>query len=154
MSLLVLQDAAALKQHLDSEVGMTDFIEVSQDSINQFAEVTRDWQWIHTDAERASHESPLGKTVAHGFFILSFLSYFVNSTVQIQGIRQIVSCGLNSVRFLSPVPAGGRVRARVALDEYAEGPGFTAVIWRITVECEGVRFPACTAKWMVRYYSQ
>ncbi len=154
MSLIVVQDIAALKEHLNSEVAVTDYIEVTQDRINRFAAVTEDWQWIHTDTERASRESPLGKTVVHGFLILSFLSYFVNSAVQIQGIQQIVSCGLNSVRFLGSAPAGGRIRGRVALKEYADGPGFTTVIWHVTVECEGIRFPACTANWMVRYYSQ
>ena len=112
MAVFVMSDIAELKQRLNSEIGVTDYLELTQDRINQFAEVTEDRQWIHTDTERAKCESPLGKTVAHGFLILSFFSYFVNSAVQIQGITKIVSSGLNSVRFLAVVPAGGRIRGR------------------------------------------
>lgn len=152
MAVFVMSDIAELKQRLNSEIGVTDYLELTQDRINQFAEVTVDQQWIHTDTERAKCESPLGKTVAHGFLILSFFSYFVNSAVQIQGITKIVSSGLNSVRFLAVVPVGGRIRGRLTLKECADGPGFTLVVWRIVVECEGNRFPVCSADWMVRYY--
>lgn len=152
MSVLVVLGITALKQHLNSEVGVTDYIEVSQERINQFADITEDWQWIHTDVERASRESPYGGTVAHGFLTLSFLSHFLAAAVKVEGTKLLVSYGLRSVRFLNPVPASGRIRARVRLRECAEDQGFVQATWRLTIECEGIRLPSCVADWVVRYY--
>jgi acyl dehydratase len=152
MSPLVVPGIAALKQHINSEVGVTDYLEVGQQRITEFAELTEDWQWIHTDAERASRESPFGGTVAHGFLILSFLSRFLTAVVKVEGAKLMVNCGLKSVRFLTPVPAAGRIRARVRLRECAGDQGFVQATWRMTIECEGNRFPSCIADWIVRYY--
>lgn len=152
MSALIVPGIAALKHHLDSEVAVTDYLEVSQERITRFADLTEDWQWIHIDVERAIRESPYGGTVAHGFLTLSLLSRFLAAAVKVEGIRLLVSCGLNSVRFLTPVPAAGRIRARVRLRECAEDQGFVQATWRLTIECEGHRFPCCIADWVVRYY--
>jgi len=144
--------SAALKQHLNTEVAVTDYIEVSQERIAQFAALTEDEQWIHTDVERARRDSPYGGTVAHGFLTLSFLSRFLTAAVRVEGTRLLVSCGLNTVRFLNPVPAGGRIRARVRLREFTEDQGFVQATWRLTIECEGNRLPSCIADWVVRYF--
>jgi acyl dehydratase len=144
--------SAALKQHLNTEVAVTDYIEVSQERIAQFAALTEDGQWIHTDVERARRDSPYGGTVAHGFLTLSFLSRFLTAAVRVEGTRLLVSCGLNTVRFLNPVPAGGRIRARVRLREFTEDQGFVQATWRLTIECEGNRLPSCIADWVVRYF--
>ena len=152
MSPLVVPGSAALKQHLNTEVAVTDYIEVSQERIAQFAALTEDGQWIHTDVERARRDSPYGGTVAHGFLTLSFLSRFLTAAVRVEGTRLLVSCGLNTVRFLNPVPAGGRIRARVRLREFTEDQGFVQATWRLTIECEGNRLPSCIADWVVRYF--
>ena len=152
MSPLVVPGSAALKQHLNTEVAVTDYIEVSQERIAQFAALTEDEQWIHTDVERARRDSPYGGTVAHGFLTLSFLSRFLTAAVRVEGTRLLVSCGLNTVRFLNPVPAGGRIRARVRLREFTEDQGFVQATWRLTIECEGNRLPSCIADWVVRYF--
>jgi acyl dehydratase len=153
MTLLVVARPSDLKQHLNTEVGPTDYMVVDQERVARFAEAVEDRQWIHTDVERAARESPFKATVAHGFLVLSLLSHFVTTAVDVQGAQMIVNCGLNSVRFLDPVLAGGRVRGRMRLKECADGPGFVQATWRFTVECEGGRFPACTADWLIRYYS-
>jgi acyl dehydratase len=153
MAPLIVPDPAALKQHLNNEVGVTDYLEVSQQRIDRFADISEDWQWIHTNAERAQRESPYHTTIAHGFLTLSFLSRFLTGAVQVEGTKLLVSCGLTSVRFLQPVPAGARIRARVRLRACAESPGFVEATWRFTIECEGVRLPSCIADWVVRYHS-
>jgi acyl dehydratase len=153
MPRLVVPDLASLKQHLNREVGVTDYLEVSQDRIDRFADITEDWQWIHTDVDRARRESPYSGTIAHGFLTLSFLGRFLGAAVQIEGTKLLVSCGLTSVRFLQPVPAGARIRARVRLRECAEETGFVQATWRLSIECEGTRLPACIADWVVRYYA-
>jgi acyl dehydratase len=142
----------ALKEHLRTEVGVSDFVEVGQPLIDRFAELTGDHQWIHTDVERARRESPFGGTVAHGFLTLSLVSRFVEEVVRVAGARLLVNCGLASVRFVTPVPAGARVRARVRLRECSEEPDFVQATWRVTIECEGARLPSCIADWVVRYY--
>ena len=152
MSTLVVPNIGALKQYINSEVGVSEYLDVSQENITRFAETTRDWQWIHTNVERATRESPFGGTVAHGFLILSFLSYFLALTVEVQGTKLMVNCGLNSVRFIDPVRAAARIRARVRLKECRDDQGFAQATWRMTIECEGNRFPACVADWIVRYY--
>lgn len=152
MRALRIPSLAALTQHLHSEVGMSNYVEVGQDRIDAFATLTEDGQWIHTDVERARRESPYGGTVAHGFLTLAFLSRFLAQTVEVEGTRMLVSCGLTSVRFLEPVPAGARIRARVRLRECREEEGFVQATWRFTIECEGSRRPSCIADWVVRYY--
>lgn len=152
MSVIVVPGMAALKQHVNAEVGVSEYVNVTQARIQQFADVTEDWQWIHTDLERAQRESPFGRTVAHGFLTLAFLSRFLAEVVRVEGARLLVSCGLNSVRFLNPVPAEARIRARVRLRECAEASGYVEATWRMTIECEGSRLPSCIADWVVRYY--
>ena len=150
---LVVPGLAALKDHLNAEIGVSDYVTVDQARINGFADLTEDWQWIHVDVERAKNQTPLGTTVAHGFLGLSLLSRFVNAVVEVRGAKSIVSAGLSSVRFITPLAAGSRVRGRVRMRECAESPGFVQVTWRVTAECEGVRHPCFTAEWAVRYYA-
>lgn len=153
MGALEIPGPAALRAHLHTEVGTSDYVEVTQERIDAFANLTEDRQWIHTDVERARRESPYGGTVAHGFLTLAFLSRFLRQTVEVEGTRLLVSCGLGSVRFLEPVPAGARIRARVRLRECSEDEGFVQATWRFTIECEGSRRPSCIADWVVRYYA-
>jgi acyl dehydratase len=138
---------------LGQEVSVSDWLEVSQERINQFAEATGDYQWIHLDVERAKTESPYGTTIAHGFLTLSLLSCLMQSAVKFNVPSKMgINYGLNRVRFVSAVPAGSRIRARVALqslEDFAGGHQFT---WQFTIEIEGATKPACVAEWLTRMY--
>jgi acyl dehydratase len=135
------------------EVSTSDWLEVTQERINLFADATGDHQWIHLDVERAKTESPYGTTIAHGFLTLSLLSSLMQSAVEFKmPVKLAINYGLNRVRFVSAVPAGSRIRARVALqslEEFAGGHQFT---WQFTVEIEGAEKPACVAEWLTRSY--
>lgn len=135
------------------EVSTSDWLEITQERINLFAEATGDHQWIHLDVERAKTESPYGATVAHGFLTLSLFSFLMKSAVAFKmPVKLTINYGLNRVRFVSAVPAGSRIRARVALqnlEDFAGGHQFT---WQLTVELEGSAKPACVAEWLTRIY--
>lgn len=142
-----------LRSLTGQEVTVSDWVEVTQDRINLFAEATGDHQWIHIDAERAKAESPYGTTIAHGFLTLSLLSYLMSQTVKIKlPVKMGINYGLNKVRFPSAVMAGSKVRARAALQSLEEIPGGQQLVWNITVEREGADKPCCVAEWLVRYY--
>ena len=134
------------------EVAVSDWVTVSQARIQQFADATGDHQWIHLDEERA-RSGPFGSTIAHGFLTLSLVPQFFDTSIAIADLRMGVNYGLNKVRFTAPVPAGSRVRGRLALktSEPIAGNGAQAV-WEVTVEREGADKPACVAEMLVRYY--
>lgn len=142
-----------LKSLLGCEVGTSDWFEVTQSRINDFAETTLDRQWIHIDVERARAESPYGTTIAHGFLTLSLISYLSAQAVSLRPLfRTGINYGLNRVRFPAAVPAGSRIRARFVLQSLEEIPGGIHVIWNVTIEVEGEQKPALVAEWLVRYY--
>ena len=147
-----IEGVAKLVELVESEVGVSEWVEVSQERIHSFAEATEDRQWIHTDPERAARESPFKTTIAHGFLTLSLLSEMGRTAVAVGGVRMGLNYGLNRVRFMSPVPAGSRVRGRFTLAE-AEGiEGGVQATWKVTVEREGGERPCCVAQWLVRYF--
>ena len=142
-----------LRSMAGREVAVSDWVEVTQDRINLFAEATGDHQWIHVDVERAKAESPYETTIAHGFLTLSLLSYLMSQTVKIKlPFKMGINYGLNKVRFPSAVTAGSKVRARAALQSLEEISDGQQLVWNITVEREGVDKPCCVAEWLVRYY--
>ena len=144
----------ALRDCLGEEISVTDWMEVSQDRINLFAEATGDHQWIHLDVERAQQESPYRKTIGHGFLTLSLLSVLMQQSVGFKGgLTFAINYGLNRVRFPAPVPAGSRVRARVKLHALEDIPGGVQATWAITVENDAGEKPVCVAEWVVRYYT-
>ena len=150
---LILETPHALKDLLGREIATTNWFAVSQDQIREFADVTDDRQWIHIDRERASHESPYGTTIAHGFLTLSLLSSFLRDTIKIQsGVRMSVNYGLNRVRFPAPVAAGARIRARFTLQSVKQLPGALEAVFNTTIEAEGTEKPCCVAEWVLRYY--
>lgn len=153
MAPVVVADLDALKHYVGREIGVTDWLEITQERIQQFAEATEDRQWIHLDSERAKRESPYGTTIAHGFLTLSLVSYLMKQAVQIQGgIRMAVNYGLNRVRFPAPVPTGSRIRGRFTLSTLQELPKGVEAVFAVTVESEGKEKPCCVAEWIVRYY--
>src|SRR6185295_13875978 len=145
-------DVRTLTDRIGQEIGVSDWLEVTQERIDQFADATGDRQWIHVDAARAAAESPFKTTIAHGFLTLSLLSTFLRDAIEFTGIRMAINYGLNKVRFVSPVPSGSRVRPRIVAGAVEEIGGAIQVTWTITVEREHHDKPACVAEWIVRYY--
>lgn len=136
------------------EVATSDWLVVTQDRIDTFADATDDHQWIHVDSARARTETPFGTTIAHGFLTLSLLSTLIRGAITVDGLRMTLNYGLNRVRFVSPVPAGSRVRARITLGRCEDTGDSTQATWSVTIEREGGEKPALVAEWIVRYYAR
>jgi acyl dehydratase len=147
-----IENIGTLPNYVGKEVGISDWIEVSQDRINQFAEATGDRQWIHVDPERAAKESPFTTTIAHGFLTLSLLSELGKLAMSVGGVRMRINYGFNRVRFVSPVPSGASIRGRFTLGSLEEIKGGVQATWNVSVEREGGDRPCCVAEWLVRYY--
>ena len=152
MPVTQIENVAALASYAGREAGVSDWLEVSQERIDQFAEATEDRQWIHIDPERAARDSPYKTTIAHGFLTLSLLSVLARHAIAVAGVRMGINYGLNRVRFVSPVPAGARIRGRFTLATVEQIKGGVQTTWNVTVECEGSDKPCCVAEWLVRYY--
>jgi len=145
-------DLRTLNDRVGQEIAVSDWLEVTQSRIDQFAAATGDNQWIHVDPARAATESPFKTTIAHGFLTLSLLSPLIRESMQFSGLRMAINYGLNRVRFVSPVPAGARIRARITAQAVEEVAGGFQVTWQVTIEREQGGKPACIADWIVRYY--
>jgi acyl dehydratase len=141
-----------LESRVGQEVGVSPWVEITQERIDTFARAIGDFQWIHVDAEGAK-SSPFGRTIAHGFLTLSLLSNLSEQTFSFSDRRMGINYGLNRVRFTSPVPVGSRVRARFTLAKFEkiEGDG-VQVTWNTVVEIEGASKPALVAEWLGRHY--
>jgi acyl dehydratase len=149
-----LDSPEALKALIGQEIAVTDWFNVTQERIEQFADATLDHQWIHVDVERARRESPFKAPIAHGFLTLSLLPYFMHQALEIKrGVRMGVNYGLNRVRFVSPVRAGSNIRARIVLQSLKDvPPDAMEAVFNATVEVQGGEKPCCVAEWVVRYY--
>ena len=152
MALVTVASANELKVLAGREIGVTDWLEVTQERINQFADATGDHQWIHLDRGRAEKESPYGTTIAHGFLTLSLVSQFIRETVEFAGLRMAINYGLNRVRFPAAVRSGSKVRARVVLQGVKDLADGLEAVYLITVENDKSDKPCCVAEWVVRYY--
>jgi acyl dehydratase len=142
-----------LTQLVGQEIATSDWVTVTQQQIDLFAEATGDHQWIHVDEERAK-AGPFGAPIAHGFLTLSLIPKFFESAIEVRDTRMGVNYGLNRVRFTSPVPVNSRLRARIRLLECAAiaGNGYQ-MTWQVTVEREGSDKPACVAESLTRRYA-
>jgi acyl dehydratase len=148
-----IADITELQNLVGQEVGISEWLEVTQERIDAFADATNDHQWIHVDVERAGKESPFGGTIAHGFLTLSLLPHFGwNAMVMKQQFRMTINYGCNKVRFISPVRCGSRLRGRHVLLEVSQVEGGWQTRWQVTVEIEGQNKPACVAETIGRYY--
>jgi acyl dehydratase len=141
-----------LRARVGQEVATSEWLEIAQDRINLFADATGDHQWIHVDVERAREETSFKGTIAHGFLTLSLVSAMMRSALAVRGLRMTINYGLNRVRFVSPVPAGCRIRARAVLNALENVADAVQATWNITVEREGADKPCLVAEWLVRYY--
>ncbi len=143
---------AELQQWVGQELGTSEWITVTQERIQLFADATNDHQWIHLDVERAK-AGPFGTTIAHGFLTLSLLAEMSASAFQVRGIRMGVNYGLNKVRFPAPVPSGSRLRGRFKLLKYEPLDGGAQLTVEVTMEREGSDKPVCVAESLARRYA-
>jgi acyl dehydratase len=149
----VFNDFNELKAAVGTEVGASDWIEITQDRINKFAEATGDEQWIHVDVERAARESPGGTTIAHGLLSLSLIPMFMRGIIGLKGLRNTLNYGANRIRYLTPVRAGSRLRGRVAVTAAEDvPPDALRVTYNVTIEIEGGKRPACVAEVIGQHY--
>ena len=142
-----------MRELVGREAGVSDWLEIGQDRIDAFAEITGDRQFIHIDPLRAA-DTPIGGTIAHGFYTLSLISWLgIGARPRLRGTVRMVNYGLDRVRFVAPVPSGARIRARFVLASLAETrPNEITQGWDVTVEVEGAARPAIAARWITRAY--
>jgi acyl dehydratase len=140
----------ALLDAVGSDLGATDWITITQEQINQFAEATLDNQWIHVDTERAK-AGPFGGPIAHGYLTMSLAAYFLGQLVRVSGISMGINYGADKVRFPAPVPVGSKLRGRGELLEAKEVPGGVQATTRITIEIDGGDKPAAVVDTLSRY---
>jgi acyl dehydratase len=140
---------AELRTHVGEELGVSEWFPIAQQRINTFADATDDWQWIHTDPERARREGA-GATMAHGFMTLALLAPLFATALTIGETRTSINYGLNRVRFISPVLSGERIRARFRLQEFQPLESGVQLLWAVTMEREGHEKPAMVAEWLMR----
>ena len=152
MARVVFGNLEELAAKVGQEVVVSDWLEVTQERIDQFADATGDHQWIHVDVERARRESPFGTTIAHGFLTLSLLSHFLNNSLEFGNSKMGVNYGCNRLRFTAPVKSGSRLRARFKLKEFQRIEGGVQLIWDVAMECEGQEKPVLVAEWVGRRY--
>jgi acyl dehydratase len=152
MAPVAIEGIEGLRQIVDQEVGPSEWLEVTQEDIDRFAQVSRDFQWIHVDRERAERESPFGTTIAHGNLTLSLIDGFRSQLFQQDGVAMGINYGWNKVRFPAPVPSGSRVRARATVLSVDElDGGWYQVVTRFMVEREGEDKPVCVADSVGRF---
>ena len=149
--MLTLSGLDEVRAHVGQELGVSDWHAVTQEEINAFADVTGDHQWIHVDPERAK-ETPFGGTIAHGYYVLSLAPRFTYEMYTMTGFAFALNYGLNRVRFISPMPVGGKVRMRAKLLSVDDVPGGAQLVTECTFEREGGEKPVCVAETLARVY--
>ncbi|GAB34913.1 MaoC family dehydratase [Gordonia otitidis] len=130
---------------IGEDLGYGDWLEITQERIDAFADATGDHQWIHVDPERAK-DGPFGKTVAHGYLTLSLLPLLAGGIFTVNGPKLVINYGLNKVRFPSPVTVGSRIRANAEIVSIDDSPAGISMVVRSTVQIEGSEKPACVAE--------
>jgi acyl dehydratase len=135
------------------ELAVSEWVAITQERVNLFADATDDHQWIHVDLERCARESPFGGPVAHGFLTLSLISGLFERALRMVDAKMVLNYGLNKVRFPAPVPVGSRVRARLTLRRVEPIDGGAQLEWEVVVEREGGAKPVCVAELLIRRYA-
>ena len=154
MARVEFRDLEELRRQIGREVAVSDWLTVTQERIDLFAQATEDRQWIHVDPVRAAAESPFGGTVAHGYLTLSLVPRLAADTLALPEVKPSVNYGLNRVRFPAPVRAGQRIRARFSPTAVEDVPGGVQLTWTVTIEAEGSDKPACVAETVSRRYTR
>jgi acyl dehydratase len=150
--MLTLNGVDEVKSYVGKELGVSDWHEVTQEDINTFADVTGDHQWIHVDVERAK-ETPFGGTIAHGYYVLSLAPMFSYELFKVEGFVFGLNYGVNRVRFISPMPVGGKIRMRAKIGSVEDVPGGAQIMTELTFEREGGEKPVCVAETLMRGYT-
>lgn len=149
---VIAQGTGGLRELVGTTLGPTEWFDVTQDRVNNFAEATDDHQWIHVDVERARAESPFKTTIAHGYLTLSLVPHFMPELLQVAGFSMGINYGTERVRFPTPVPVGSRLRATLTVDEVTEIPNGVQFLVNFTIELDGSDKPACVASIVLRNY--
>jgi len=144
-----IEDAKELE---GEEVGLSDWVVIDQHRIDQFAEATGDYQWIHVDTERAAKEMPDGKTISHGYLTLALIPALTSKFIEVKNLERAINFGLNKVRFYTPVPVGARLRARAKVLQARRRAGALLLTSEIRIEMEGAKKPACVAETLGMYF--
>jgi acyl dehydratase len=150
MAQTVLDGIDAVLAAAGTHLGYSDWLEITQERIDGFAEATGDHQWIHVDPERAK-DGPFGTTIAHGYLTLSLSNHFLPQIVEVRGISMGINYGVDKVRFPTPVPVGSRIRAGAEVVAVQEIEGGVQATTRVTIELEGASKPACVIESLSRY---
>jgi len=149
----VFKDFNEIKAAVGSEIGVSDWSEVTQEQIDRFADATGDDQWIHVDVERAKRELPGRTTIAHGLLTLALAPEFIRGVARVAGLKRTLNYGANRIRYLAPVPAGSRLRGKVSVAAADDvPPDGLRVTYGITIEIEGGERPACVAELIALHY--
>jgi acyl dehydratase len=149
----IFRDFSEFKAAVGTEIGASEWVEITQDRINLFAEATCDEQWIHIDQDRAEKELPGGRTIAHGLLSLSLAPMLIRSVIGLKGLRNTLNYGADRIRYLSPVPAGSRIRGRISIAEAEDvPPDGLKVNYHMVIEIEGGQRPACVADLIALHY--
>ena len=134
------------------EIGVSEWLKITQEQINQFADATNDHQWIHVDVDRAKKEMPGSKTIAHGYLTLSMIPTMSSSFIEFKNLERAINYGVNRVRFTNMVPVNSKIRVRATVARVRQRSGATQVIGETTVEIQGEEKPACVAETVSFYY--
>ena len=152
MEKLIINSYEEFAAHLGEQLGVSEWLEVSQERINQFADATLDHQWIHVDVERAKTESPYKSTIAHGYLTLSLLPYMWEQIIEVNNLKMMVNYGMDKMRFGKPVLTGSRVRLVASLAEIENLRGICKTSIKFQIEIEGDRNPALKGVATFLYY--
>ena len=145
MEKTIINNYEEFESYLGKEIGVSEYLEITQEQIDKFAEATLDYQWIHTDPERAKKESPFKSTIAHGYLTVSLLTNMWYQIVDVRNVKMIVNYGIEKLRFQQPVMVNHRIRARVSLNDIRNLRGIAKIQVKIIVEIEGQKKPAYDA---------
>jgi NADPH2:quinone reductase len=144
---IVINGIAGIAQHIGITIGPGEWLTVTQEMINAFAQATFDFQWVHTDVEKAGRLLPGGKTIAHGYLTLSLIPQFLYQLVSVENVQAFINYGIHSARFISPVQAGGRIRLQAVFTNVEELPNnHVKLFMNCTLELDGSAKPACVAE--------
>lgn len=152
MSKLIINSYKEFASHLGQQLGVSDWLTVDQDRINQFADATLDHQWIHVDPERAKVESPYKSTIAHGYLTLSLLPHLWGQIIEVNNLKMMVNYGMDKMRFGKPVLTGSRIRLNATLKNIENLRGICKAEISFTIEIEGQRKPALEGVATFLYY--
>lgn len=143
-----------MQNHVGKELGLTEWMEITQERINDFAKATDDYQWIHVDPEMSAKHSPYKKTIAHGFLVLSLASKFTYEVYKVEDAVMGVNYGLNKVRFPNATPSGAMLRGRISLMNFdIKSPNSARFFLKVVFEIQGQEKPACVAEFIAQAYT-